>query len=323
MNTNIYKDSEDFKIKRKRQIDTLKIFNDNVQEVQPGVEYRVEFWADNRRMAILVQLGPDFPLENPVLMVSPNVSHAWVDHRGRITAAPGLVNFTQHSDLGRVVHAIVREFELRPPAWASTDNANSAAESNIPSDTNAQAQAPPVVPGQPLQTPLQQMIFPELAELSNAELRSLMDNSDRRNEFIEQLPVSRELDEQLDQLMDSIENLAKENLEKQSKLSESHAACEERRHILNELHSSYEELSVVFKSQADRRTPASIRESLKEVTHQADEESEKVAEHFLSGGMNLDQFLVAYVNKRMMSHIRRIKEEKLSQQLRDLLRAGY
>jgi hypothetical protein len=43
-------------------------------------------------MAILVQLGPDFPLEKPVLSVSPNVSHPWVDHSGRITAAPGLLN---------------------------------------------------------------------------------------------------------------------------------------------------------------------------------------------------------------------------------------
>lgn len=43
-------------------------------------------------MAILVQLGADFPLEKPVLSVSPIVGHSWVDHCGRITAAPGLVN---------------------------------------------------------------------------------------------------------------------------------------------------------------------------------------------------------------------------------------
>jgi len=64
----------------------------SVQEIQPGVEYRVEFWAESRRMAIMVQLGPDFPLEKPVLLVSPTVVHSWVDHCGRITAAPGLVN---------------------------------------------------------------------------------------------------------------------------------------------------------------------------------------------------------------------------------------
>lgn len=35
-----------------------------------------------------------------------------------------------------------------------------------------------------------------------------MDNQDRRNEFIDQLQVPRELDEQLEQIIDSIENLA-------------------------------------------------------------------------------------------------------------------
>lgn len=64
----------------------------SVQEIQPGVEYRIEFWAESRRMAILVQLGSDFPLEKPVLLVSPIVGHSWVDRCGRITAAPGLVN---------------------------------------------------------------------------------------------------------------------------------------------------------------------------------------------------------------------------------------
>ncbi|XP_026284781.1 vacuolar protein sorting-associated protein 37A isoform X2 [Frankliniella occidentalis] len=296
----------------------------SVQEIQSGAEYRVEFWLDSRRLAILVQLGPDFPLEKPILLVSPNVGHAWVDHCGRITAAPGLINFTQHSDLGRVVHAIVREFELRPPVWIGSETSSSAVEPSIPTESSAQAPVPNMSMSQPTQqTPLQQMIFPELAELSVEELQALMDNQDRRNEFIEQLPVSQELDDQLDQLMISIENLAKENLEKESKLKELHSACEERRHILNEVHSSYEELGVQFQSLADCRTPASIRESLRAATRQADEESERVAEHFLSGEMNLDQFLVAYVNKRMMSHIRKVKEEKLSQQLRDLLKAGY
>ncbi|KAK3914797.1 Vacuolar protein sorting-associated protein 37A [Frankliniella fusca] len=209
MNSAIYKDSEDFKLKRKRQIDTLKIFNDNVQEIQPGAEYRVEFWSDTRRLAILVQLGPDFPLEKPILLVSPNVAHPWVDHCGRITSAPGLINFTQHSDLGRVVHAIVREFELRPPVWMGAESSSSTVESSNPTESSAQPAIPTMSASQPVQqTPLPQMIFPELAELSLSELQALMDNQDRRNEFIEQSPVSQELDEQLDQLMLSIENLA-------------------------------------------------------------------------------------------------------------------
>ncbi|XP_011645131.1 vacuolar protein sorting-associated protein 37A isoform X2 [Pogonomyrmex barbatus] len=106
---------ENVAVKRKRQIDTLKIFNDNVTELRENVDYRVEFQAGERRMAIVVSLSPNFPLEKPVLRVSPPISHPWCNEHSEITSAPGLLNFSVHSDLGRVVQAIIREFSKNPP----------------------------------------------------------------------------------------------------------------------------------------------------------------------------------------------------------------
>lgn len=108
-------ENENVAVKRKRQIDTLKIFNDNVVELREDVEYQVQFNAGERRMAIMVSLSPEFPLEKPVLRVSPPVSHPWCNEYSEITSAPGLLNFTVHSDLGRVVQAIIREFSKNPP----------------------------------------------------------------------------------------------------------------------------------------------------------------------------------------------------------------
>ncbi|XP_011877576.1 PREDICTED: vacuolar protein sorting-associated protein 37A [Vollenhovia emeryi] len=106
---------ENVAVKRKRQIDTLKIFNDNVIELRENVDYQVEFRAGDRRMAIMVSLSPNFPLEKPVLRVSPPISHPWCNEHSEITSAPGLLNFSVHSDLGRVVQAIIREFSKNPP----------------------------------------------------------------------------------------------------------------------------------------------------------------------------------------------------------------
>ncbi|XP_034933807.1 vacuolar protein sorting-associated protein 37A-like [Chelonus insularis] len=106
---------ENTAVKRKRQIDTLKIFNDNVVELREDAEYQVQFDAGDKRMAIMVSLTPDFPLEKPILRVSPPVSHSWCNEHSEITRAPGLLNFTMHSDLGRVVQAIIREFSKNPP----------------------------------------------------------------------------------------------------------------------------------------------------------------------------------------------------------------
>ncbi|XP_043260030.1 vacuolar protein sorting-associated protein 37A [Colletes gigas] len=107
--------NENVAVKRKLQIDTLKIFNDNVVELREDVEYQVQFNAGERGMAIMVSLSPEFPLEKPVLRVSPPINHPWCNEHSEITGAPGLLNFTVHSDLGRVVQAIIREFSKNPP----------------------------------------------------------------------------------------------------------------------------------------------------------------------------------------------------------------
>ncbi|XP_024875346.1 vacuolar protein sorting-associated protein 37A-like, partial [Temnothorax curvispinosus] len=86
---------ENVAVKRKRQIDTLKIFNDNVIELRENVDYQVEFQAGDRRMAIMVSLSPNFPLEKPVLRVSPPISHPWCNEHSEITSAPGLLNVSR------------------------------------------------------------------------------------------------------------------------------------------------------------------------------------------------------------------------------------
>jgi ESCRT-I complex subunit VPS37 len=79
-----------------------------VTEIQEDVEYRVEFSAGGYSMAIQVSLCPEFPRKRPVLKVSPQIDHPWVDEQSEIISAPGLLNvsssFTEmlHSDSGSV-----------------------------------------------------------------------------------------------------------------------------------------------------------------------------------------------------------------------------
>ncbi|XP_051170341.1 vacuolar protein sorting-associated protein 37A [Leptopilina boulardi] len=121
-------ENENAAVKRKRQIDTLKIFNDNVLELREDVEYQVQFDAGDKRMAILVSLSPEFPLEKPVLRVTPPITHPWCNEHSEITSAPGLLHFTVHSDLGRVVQAIIREFSRNPPQLLEDNSPPSAVQ---------------------------------------------------------------------------------------------------------------------------------------------------------------------------------------------------
>lgn len=69
----------------------------SVLELQEDVEYQVQFDAGDKRMAILVSLSPEFPLEKPVLRVSPQITHKWCNEHSEITSAPGLLNVMDSS----------------------------------------------------------------------------------------------------------------------------------------------------------------------------------------------------------------------------------
>ncbi|EDS33827.1 conserved hypothetical protein [Culex quinquefasciatus] len=78
---------------RRRQIDTLKIFNLNVQVVKENEEYLVNFDSGGREIAINIILGAGFPNEKPKLIVSPILNHPWVNaNTGEVENAPGILN---------------------------------------------------------------------------------------------------------------------------------------------------------------------------------------------------------------------------------------
>lgn len=94
---------------RKRQINTLKVFNEkyvihnlkvyshlkffySVTEVAEGYEYQVHFRAGENDFYLTVTLTSDFPNEKPILKIVPTVVHHWVSTDGEITGAPGLLN---------------------------------------------------------------------------------------------------------------------------------------------------------------------------------------------------------------------------------------
>ncbi|XP_046398698.1 vacuolar protein sorting-associated protein 37A [Ischnura elegans] len=328
--------------KRKRQIDTLKVFNDNVIELQEDVEYKVNFSAGGQIMAIIATLPPDFPHENPILKVFPPVTHPWVNDQGLITGAPGLLNFTVHSDLGRVVQAIIREFEKKPPPLVMLGshqegyNLSQQPTSTPPHSTSS----PPPPPAPPSPTPPMGMlsrnnegipgssrrinsIFPDLVSVPTSELQRLWENEDRLEEAVLGLPEILQLQATVDELMARNEEIARETLSKQPLLESLKQSVIEKLETVATLKETYESLSQKYQKISEMYSPPQIKEAMWQAATKSDEESERVAEEFLNGELDVEQFLDLYIEKRMLSHSRRIKEEKLSQQLLALQKASY
>lgn len=64
----------------------------SVTEITENTEYLVEFNAGENKLAMLILLSPDFPMEKPLLKITPSISHQWVNENSEIVGAPGFLN---------------------------------------------------------------------------------------------------------------------------------------------------------------------------------------------------------------------------------------
>lgn len=94
--------------------------------------------------------------------------------------------FTIHSDLGRVVHAIIREFERFPPLLWSNEMVTSPLQAvTLPTIVDCH--------------------MPELSGLSIEELRLLNENEEHLNDFVEEMSAVQLKSEELDGLICEVE----------------------------------------------------------------------------------------------------------------------
>ncbi|EFA03761.1 vacuolar protein sorting-associated protein 37A [Tribolium castaneum] len=323
----IYRSDPDI---RKHQINTLKIFNDNVVEICEGHEYQISFKSDRHELCLHISLSNEFPNEKPLLTISPPIVHPWVNADSEVTSAPGLLNFSIHSDLGRVVQAIIREFERNPPPLKNdSNNITPGPGSTITSPTvpirECERSSPSYCAVNNFSSPTHQkrLVFPELKKLSMDELEFLNNNSDRQLEFLNDLPPIKEQNKLLDDLIVQVEELAESNLSKQEQLSELRSEIEQKIGEVTKLAFENERLHMKYQDMSDKYSPFNIKEQLRLAAEKAESECESIADGFLKGEVDVDKFVNLYTKARSLCQARKTKEEKLSHQLESLSKAGF
>ncbi|XP_062565413.1 vacuolar protein sorting-associated protein 37A-like [Armigeres subalbatus] len=304
---------------RKRQIDTLKIFNINVQEVTENEEYLVNFESGGRDIAINIILGPEFPNAKPKLVVSPILSHPWVNtSTGEIENAPGILNYTIHSDLGRVVQAISREFEKHPPQLLNetpgTPQHSRNGNSQEPKAPEGRMVASPVTP--------EQDVF-GLQGLSLDDLSRLNSDEDCLEHFIEKLGFVQNQSNEMNHLLDQIEVTATENLAKKQLIDERKTKLEAMYLEFKQLGARYEASNQKYQKKSEDFSPQHIKELLQIAVAAADSRSDEEAQKFLSGDSDVGTFLNNFIESRKSYTMRKAKEDRLVQQLTALERAAF
>ena len=83
--------NSDTRLTRQRQITTLKVYNENVEEVVENSEYKVSCSVNSVPVSLMVKLPPEFPESPPVIICSPPLIHQWLETDGRVTGKPVLI----------------------------------------------------------------------------------------------------------------------------------------------------------------------------------------------------------------------------------------
>ncbi|EAT41445.1 AAEL006923-PA [Aedes aegypti] len=304
---------------RKRQIDTLKIFNLNVQQVKENEEYLVNFESGGRELVINIILGADFPNVKPKLIVSPILNHPWVNaSTGEIENAPGILNYTIHSDLGRVVQAISREFERHPPQLL---NETSGTPQHC---RNGNSQEPKAPDRRIVASPVavEQDVF-GLQALSLEDLNRLKVDEDYLENFIEKIGFVQNQSNEMNNLLDQIEQTATENLAKKQHIEGQKAKLDEMYEEFKELGERYEALNQKYQKKSEDFSPQHIKELLQIAVSAADTRSDEEAHKFLAGDSDVGTFLGNFIESRKSYTMRKAKEDRLVQQLTALERAAF
>ncbi|XP_036931529.1 vacuolar protein sorting-associated protein 37A [Acanthopagrus latus] len=157
--------------------------------------------------------------------------------------------------------------------------------------------------------------FPELTDMNLMQLSSMSENEDVLLEFFVSLPQLKQITNDKEELVTSIVDMAKKNLQMEPQLEGKRQEMLYKYEQLTQMKSAFETRMQRQHDLSESCSLSTLQARLKVAAHQAEEESEETAENFLEGRTDIDEFLTSFMEKRTLCHSRRAKEEKLQQSI--------
>lgn len=162
-----------------------------------------------------------------------------------------------------------------------------------------------------------------MCNLSIEELQKLDQDPQYLSDFVDEMAVVQRIQNDLDTLIEDIKGLATENLTREQHLQQLRSTIEEKLNDFRKVGGSYESLSTRYQKKSEEFAPQHIKELLQIAASNADGICDTFVEQFLSGSMDVQQFLDQYREAKRVSALRKAKEERLTQQLNEFERATY
>ncbi|TRY70390.1 hypothetical protein TCAL_04834 [Tigriopus californicus] len=154
--------------------------------------------------------------------------------------------------------------------------------------------------------------------LSKDELQDLLNNDSAFERFIQGLEQIQSLQGEKEMLMASNKSLAEYNLSQEPVLRRIRLELEARK---NEAATLIQEVRSLLQSTDQRRgqtDPETLLALLRASAANVDEESDQIATDFLDDKFeSVDRFLEAFIEKRKVSHLRKVKGDKLEEMIEE------
>lgn len=232
--------------------------------------------------------------------------------------------------MGRVVRAIIREFEKFPPALWTSEQPQQMASTNtqhhLQSHHQPQQHHSPHRGQQHHPTTTISSIqssIPELCNLTLDDLQRLHDDPDYLNDFVEEMSIVRKFNDDLDRLIVDMETIARDNIGQETRIEELRTRLGAKLTEFVMHGEKYEALNQRYQKKSEEFAPQHIKELLQIAASTADGICETHVDQFLNGSIDVQAFLDRYLQAKKLSALRKAKEEQLTRQLNELERATF
>jgi len=152
----------------------------------------------------------------------------------------------------------------------------------------------------------------DLDTLSLEELKDILNNESKRKEYINGRDKIKEMYNVKEEMSLSNKNLAEKNLSYKDNFEKLRSDLKEHQNTLKSEKEKFEFLMKEQSKYVSNFTPNQLHSSLQQAVAKADEDSEEIANDFLMGMINADEFLKKYRKSRKLYHLRAEKMELFS-----------
>ncbi|XP_027714588.1 vacuolar protein sorting-associated protein 37C isoform X2 [Vombatus ursinus] len=156
----------------------------------------------------------------------------------------------------------------------------------------------------------------DLRERTVEELEKLQDDPEEIDRLVMESPEVQDLQLEREMALATNRSLAEQNLVFQAPLEISRSNLLDKYQELQKLVEKCQEQKAKLEKFSAMLQPGTLLDLLQVEGVKIEEESEAMAEKFLEGEVPLDTFLESFASMRMLSHLRRVRVEKLQELVR-------